>query len=272
MLPLTFLLPVAAVFGLIIGSFINVVIHRVPSGSSLLTASVCPHCGAAIRPLHNVPVISWLALRGKCASCGGTISAQYPLIELATGAAFVLVFLWVGNPFANLAGGVDWAGVLLLALLWYFAAISLALTAIDIRHHRLPNAIVLPSYAVIGALLLALAAFSGSWGQLLGALLGLLVYGALFLLIALVYPKGMGLGDVKLAGVLGAVLGWFGWSQLIIGWLFAFLLGGLFGGVLLLFARAKKNTEIPFGPFMLAGAWVGLLLGEGIAGWYLNLL
>ena len=175
-----------------------------------------------------------------------------------------------------LSGGVSstaggWAlGTLTIAFL-YLAGVSIVLTLIDLDTHRLPNAIVLPSY-IVAVLLLALATLlSGDWAALARAAVGMIImYGAYFLL-RLIRPGGMGGGDVKLAGVLGLYLGYVGWGALAIGAFAAFVLGGLFGIALIALRRAGRKSAIPFGPWMILGAWVGLLVGEPIGRWYVGM-
>lgn len=259
----------AAVFGLVIGSFLNVVVYRVPAGVPLTRESRCPHCDAPVAPWQNVPVISWIALRGRCAACRAPISVRYPLVELVTGIAFAGV-VWLGV--AGGLGAVDgWALVAVIAAFLYFAAISVALTLIDLDTHRLPNSIVLPSY-VVGIVLLAIGAgLGGDWPALLRAGIGMSAMYAFYFILRLVRPDGMGGGDVKLAGVVGLHLGWIGWGALSVGAFAAFLLGGVFGIVLLLLRRAGRRTAIPFGPWMLLGAWTGVLVGEAVGRLYLGL-
>ena len=142
---------------------------------------------------------------------------------------------------------------------------------IDLDTHTLPNRIVLPAYLVAAVLLTAAAALTGSPERLLTALAGAAALFGLYLILALAYPGGMGLGDVKLAGVLGMYLGWLGWAPLVVGAFSAFLLGGLFSLVLVVTRRANRKSGIPFGPWMLAGAWLGIFGGDTIATWYLSL-
>ncbi|MGI8394185.1 prepilin peptidase [Leucobacter sp. W1038] len=267
----------AGVFGLLIGSFLNVVIWRVPRGESLLPDSHCPKCDAKIRPWHNVPVISWIALRGRCANCGTRISARYPLVEIATGAAFALVAGWVFSvvgattPFGAAGALSAIAAWLVLAAYLWLAAISIALTLIDLEHKRLPDAIVVPSIAVVTALLGVAAALSGNWSQFVSALAGAAILFVAYFLIVLVYPRGLGGGDVKLAPVLGAALGFVGWDALAVGAFAGFVLGAVYGLALIAMRRGGRKTEIPFGPFMLAGAWVGVWAGPAVMHAYLSL-
>jgi leader peptidase (prepilin peptidase)/N-methyltransferase len=260
--------------GLLIGSFLNVVVYRVPAGMSISSPpSACPGCHAPIKAYDNVPVISWLALRGRCRSCRTAISARYPIVELATGGFFALVaaVVWPWTAVPTEAAPLVAALLELVAFLW-LAGASVALAIIDVEHHRLPDAIVLPSYAVGLVLLGASSALSGEWDALLRGVVGMAALFVFYLALALVKPGAMGLGDVKLAGVLGLWLGWLGWGELVVGAFAAFLLGGLFSIVLLATRRAQRTGGIPFGPWMLAGAWVGVLVGGTVAASYLQLL
>lgn len=267
------LVVVAGVFGLVVGSFLNVVAYRVPAGISLMGQSRCPHCDTAIKPWHNVPVLGWIVLRGRCATCGERISARYPIIEALAGLAFAGVTWWV------LAGGISsspatagvWAAAVVIVAFCYLAAISIVLTLIDLDTKRLPNSIVLPSYPV-GAVLLTLASWlTGDWAALLRAGIGMAAMYAFYFLLRLVRPGGMGGGDVKLAGVLGLYLGWVGWGALAVGAFAAFLIGGIWGIALIIAGRARRKTAIPFGPWMIFGAWVGVFAGNSIGRWYVNL-
>lgn len=169
-------------------------------------------------------------------------------------------------------GSSDIALALVVVALLYLAVISVVLTVIDLRTHRLPNRIVLPSYAVAAALLTAAALLSGDLVALLRAVIGMAALYVFYFTLRLVRPSGMGGGDVKLAGLLGFYLGWIGWGALAVGAFAAFLLGGLFGVVLLLARRAGRKTAIPFGPWMIAGAWIGVFAGESLGHWYSGLL
>lgn len=265
---------VAGGFGLLIGSFLNVVVYRVPAGISIARpASACPSCSTPIRRRDNVPVLSWLALGGKCRDCRTSISARYPIVELATGLFFVLVAarLWPLVDVPTEALPLVSRLLALVAFLW-LAGVSVALAVIDLEHHRLPNAIVLPSYAVGGVLLAASSILVGDWPALVRAAIGLASLFAFYLIAALSYPGGMGFGDVKLAGVLGLYLAWLGWGEFAVGAFAAFLLGGLFAIVLLATRRVQRTGGIPFGPWMLAGTWVGVFAGGTVATAYLTLL
>jgi leader peptidase (prepilin peptidase) / N-methyltransferase len=270
-------------FGLLIGSFLNVVAYRVPLRRSIVSPpSACPTCGTAIRSRDNIPVISWILLRGKCHSCRSPISARYPIVELGTGVFFAAVAVWFGvsgvstssttglGSTTGAAGIVAW--ILALVAFLYLAAISVVLALIDLDTHTLPNRIVLPSYIVGIALLGAASILSGDYGALLRAGIGMAALWLAYLAMALAYPGGMGFGDVKLAGVLGLYLAWVGWGELAVGAFAAFLLGGLFSIGLIIARKAGRKSGIPFGPWMLAGAWVGIFFGESIASGYLALV
>lgn len=263
---------VIAALGLAIGSFLNVVAYRVPLGLSVITpASACPNCGHEISARDNVPILSWLVLRGKCRECATPISPRYLVVEAITGVAFVAMAL---RFLPDVLSADSWmsalSSVLTLVAFLYFAAISVALTAIDIDVHRLPNAIVLPSY-VVGAVLLAAAALlEGDLVQLARAAAGAGILVVLYFVLAIIKPGGMGMGDVKLAGVLGLFLGSIGWGALAVGAMGAFVLGGIFGVVLILARRAGRGSGIPFGPWMFAGAWLGIFAGEPLASAYLS--
>jgi leader peptidase (prepilin peptidase)/N-methyltransferase len=259
----------AALFGLVIGSFLNVVIYRVPAGMSLVSpASSCPRCGHEIRARDNVPVLSWMMLGARCRDCRVRIPARYPAVELGTALAFTFVAWGVIGEMR--ATSVDTVQMLELLAFLYLAAISIALAVIDLDVRRLPNAIVLPAYVVGGVLLAAAAVVAGEPQRLvvvgIGAAGSVAFYGVLWF----VKPGGMGLGDVKLAGVLGMYLGYLGWAQLAVGVAGAFLLGGVFGIMLMLLGRAGRKTAVPFGPWMLLGAWIGIAAGGPVASGYLD--
>lgn len=264
-------LVVAATFGLLIGSFLNVVIYRVPLKRSIVAPrSACMTCGSQIRPWDNVPVLSWLLLRGRCRQCRSPISARYPLVEGAT-AVFFAVVAWRFWPTDFLV--MDGVGITVIALtlaaFLYFAAISVALALIDLDTRTLPNSIVLPAYVVIAALLGSASLVTGDVSAIARAGIGAAALFVVYYVLSL--TGGMGMGDVKLAGVIGILLGWLGWEALAVGVLASFILGGLFGVALLISRRATAKSGVPFGPWMLAGAWLGIFLGPAIAAGYLAL-
>ena len=267
------LLALFAAYGLLIGSFLNVVIYRVPNHKSVVSPpSSCPNCAHRIAWYDNIPVLSWAWLRGHCRNCNSRISARYPIVEAGTSIFFVLVgaFFLPGLLSATTALAA-WAAVLAIAAFLYLAAISVVLALIDLDVHRLPNAIVVPSYVVGGVLLGLSGALGGDWSALITALIAGVVLFAIYLVMALAYPRGMGFGDVKLAGLLGLFLGFIGWGEVAVGAFAPFVLGGLFALFLLATKRAGRKSGIPFGPWMLAGAWVGIFFGDALTRWYLAL-
>ncbi|MDX2377126.1 prepilin peptidase [Microbacterium sp. LRZ72] len=258
----------AGVFGLVIGSFLNVVAYRVPAGIPLTRDSRCPECDTPVRAWQNVPVASWVALRGRCAGCRTPISARYPVVEVVT----ALAFAGIAAASLNTSSVPFGPTVVVLVAYLYFAAVSVVLTLIDQDTRRLPNAIVLPSYAVALGLL-ALACVAGAdWGSFWRAVLGGALLYAFYAVLRGIRPGGMGGGDVKLAGVVGIYLAWLGWGSLAVGAFAAFVLGGVVGLALLTLQRAGRHTAIPFGPWMLVGAWIGILAGEPLANWYTGLV
>jgi leader peptidase (prepilin peptidase)/N-methyltransferase len=262
LLPWWFTTAFLAVLGALVGSFLNVVVWRVPQGLSIVRPpSACPNCHHEIAWYDNIPIVSWLVLRGKCRTCAAPISIRYPLVEGATAVAFGVV---------GWAAYAGWYPEALLPALLYWAAVGIALTLIDLDHHRLPNVIVLPSYIVTAALLTLASVLTVDYGRLLTAAIGCAALFALYWILAMAYPGGMGFGDVKLAGALGMLLGWLGWAPLIVGGFSAFLIGGLIGAILMIGRRATRKSSIPFGPFMLVGAAVGIFAGVGIAELYLT--
>ncbi len=251
-------LAIALPFGLVFGSFLTVAIHRVPAGESLVRPrSRCPSCGTPLRNVDNIPVVSWVKLRGRCHSCGARISAVYPLTELACGALFVAVALVYDDP---------WQAILLAP----FSALLVALSVIDLRHYRIPNVLVYPA-VLISAAFIVVADLAGGHLDALRGLLGFLAYGVGLLVVALIAPRGMGMGDVKLAGLIGLVLGSIGLGLVAVAAGAGILLGGVGAIVALLFGASRK-TRVPYGPFMAAGALIAVFFGSAIADAYLNLL
>jgi leader peptidase (prepilin peptidase)/N-methyltransferase len=231
-----------------VGSFLNVVVHRVPRRESLVRpGSHCPACSAPVRPYDNLPVVSWLVLRGRCRDCGTRISARYPAIELLTAVTFVAVAL---------ARGFD-AGLLLELP---FAALLIAVAGIDLEHRIVPNRVLLPA-AVYGVAMSALVR-TGELPELAAAAGGAFLF---FLLAALLHPAGMGMGDVKLAGVMGLYLG----LSVVPAMLVAFLAGTLVGvGIMLSHGARGRKRGVPFAPFLALGGLVGLLAGPELVDLY----
>lgn len=261
MMPTAAWAALVGLLGLAIGSFLNVVIYRVPAGESVLSPpSRCPSCATPIRNRHNVPVLGWLILRGRCFDCKEPISARYPLVEAVTAALFVLVTLRIVH--LHLAPA--------LPAYLYFAAVGVALAVIDLDHKRLPDKIVLPSYVVVAVLLATAAAFRQDWWALARAGIGAAALFAFYFAIAFAYPAGMGFGDVKLSGILGGVLAYLSWSTLLVGAFGGFLLGALGGIAVLASGRGDRKTAIPFGPFMIVAALLAIFLAAPVADLYLR--
>ncbi len=241
--------------GLAIGSFMTVVIARVPSGESLVRPrSKCPRCEAEIGTRDNVPVLGWILLRGRCRRCGERISVVYPLIELAT-ALLVAAAMFTYDRV--------WVGVMVAALMALMPAISV----IDIRHKLIPNAITYPATIGFAAFILLAWLFDGGTDPV-RAFLGMLAYGGGLFVLAMI-SRGMGMGDAKLAVVIGLVLGSIGLGIVGVAAGAAILFGGL-GGVVALFLGLGRKARIPFGPYMAAGAIVAGFWGQQLADWYLR--
>ncbi|HEV3475133.1 MAG TPA: prepilin peptidase [Actinomycetota bacterium] len=246
-----------AAFGLVFGSFLTVVIYRVPRGEGLGGRSKCPHCGRQVRAWENVPLLSFLALRGRCRGCGTRISFEYPVTEAATAALFVLAAL----VFEELAVAVLGAA---------FLAVMLALAVIDARWRIVPNRIVYPALAtsLVAILVLDLVGTNLSVLRGLGAMAA---YGGPLLAIAVAVPRGMGMGDVKLAGLIGLVAGSVGIANVVVAAAVGIIGGGLGGVVALAVFRVGRKQQMPFGPYLAAGGGVGLLAGPAIARAYLSI-
>ncbi len=242
---------VLALAGLAVGSFLNVVVYRLPNGMSLVhPRSACPSCGTPVRPVDNVPVLSWLALRGRCRGCAGAISARYPLVELGTGV------LWIA-----VAAAAD--DVLDLALGLLLVTALVPLTLIDIDRRLLPNRIVGPAAAaaVVAGVLL-------DPGFVPEQLIAGAAAGGFFLAAALAYPRGMGMGDVKLAAMLGLYLG-----RAVAPAIFIALIAGVLAGALVIARKGAaegRRTAVPFGPFLALGAVIALFAGDVIVDGYLE--
>lgn len=248
-----------AAIGLIVGSFTNVLIARVPAGEDWVKGSShCPKCGHDIAWYDNVPVLSWLWLSRRCRHCKQPISGRYPLVELLVAGLFVGVYLTLGLTIA----AVGFA---------YLACVSVALVFIDIDTQRLPDRLVLPSYLVVGAAVTADALVAGHPGDLLRAGAGLAALGGFYGLMAILYPAGMGLGDVKMAGLLGMAAGHLGWSQLAVGAFLGPLLGGLAVIPGMIAGKIGRKTRVPYGPALIAGAWIGYFAGPAVAGIYVRM-
>jgi leader peptidase (prepilin peptidase)/N-methyltransferase len=244
--------------GLIFGSFLTVVIYRIPRGQSLVRPrSSCPNCGVPIGSLDNIPVVSYILLRGRCRNCGTRIPVRYPVTELITAGLFLG---------AALALDAIWRPLLVAP----FLGVLEACAWIDAEHRIIPNRVVYPSLVVFAV---AVGVFSlvGSGISVVTAGLGLLALGGGLLLVAIIAPHGMGMGDVKLAALIGLVLGSLGWRYVGVAIMAAILAGGT-GAILALLAGGSRKDTIPFGPYLAGGGILSALFAPQIAGWYTSLL
>jgi len=248
-----FLYVLCACLGLVIGSFLNVCIYRVPAGRSIVSpGSSCPGCNTPIKPWHNIPVISYLLLRGRCSSCGMRISPRYPLVELLNALAYVFTLHQFG-PTAK--------SVVVMALMSTFIVV----TFIDLDHRIIPNGITLPGM-VAGLVLGPLAMGTGMLGSVLGLVAGGgLLYAVMVLGRVVLKKDGMGGGDVKLMAMVG---GFIGWKLILLSIFIGSFVGSLVGVPLIALKVIDRNTMIPFGPFLVAGSAFSIFYGSRLIGWY----
>jgi len=243
------------IVGLLIGSFLNVCIYRLPREESIVfPASHCPACNKPVKPYDNIPVLSFIFLRGKCRSCGLPISWQYPLVELLHGLGYVFILYQFGFSWPT------------LVYCLFFSSL-VVVTFIDLSHQIIPDVITLPGMVlglITGSTILPLGPFR--------SFVGLIVGGGIFYLIAvlsvvILKKEGMGGGDIKLIAMMGAFIGWKG----VLLTIFLAALSGSVSGILLISLKGRNRSEpIPFGPFLVLGALVSLFWGSGILGWYLQ--
>ncbi|WP_028060266.1 prepilin peptidase [Candidatus Solirubrobacter pratensis] len=242
---------VAAIAGALIGSFLNVVAYRMPRRESLVRpGSRCPTCGSPIKPYDNVPVLGWLLLRGRCRACGAPVSARYPVVEAVT------ALLWAGVVLRFGADSDVWLPLVFVTLL-------VPVTLIDLDFHIIPNTLMIAG--AVAALALVPAFESGDVVEHLIAGAAALAF---FLIAAVAYPAGMGMGDVKLAGVMGLFLG-----RAVAPAIFTALIAGTLVGVVIIarFGAAEgRKKGIPFGPWLALGGVVGVFAGDALVDWYLD--
>jgi len=255
-LPQAFAVVAAAAFGAVIGSFLNVVIYRLPLQKSVVwPSSACPHCARELMWYENIPVLSYLALRGRCRTCGAGISLQYPLVEAITALMFAAAW-WYFGPGPLLASRLIFGGALLV------------LFAIDLEHHLLPNAITLPGIVV--GFVFSLFTAPG-WRS---SLIGIAVGGGVLWAIAEAYyrirhEEGLGMGDVKMLAMVGAFLGW---PLTLLTLMLASVSGTIIGMILIVTKRGGMKYALPFGTFIALGAAVAATVGPQLLDWYLGLL
>jgi leader peptidase (prepilin peptidase)/N-methyltransferase len=243
---------VAGVFGLLIGSFIGVVVDRVPRQESIvLPPSHCVACSAPIRAYDNIPIVSYALLRGRCRACGTRIPPRDAFLELGTGVLFVLL-AW------RLTSAWELPAYCVLA------AAGVAISAIDIEHMRIPSVLVYTTVALGAPLLVLASAGTHRWSALesaaIGGAIAFAAFGALFYAV----PKGIGFGDVRLAGLCGGFLGWLGYREVVAGFVISFIVAGVPAALLLATGKVQRRTKIPFGPFLAAGTVITVLFAAPI--------
>lgn len=250
----------AGLLGLVIGSFLNVVIYRVPRQESLVSPpSHCPQCLAEIKAWHNIPVLSWVLLRGRCAFCGLRISARYPLVEAGTAALFVGLTLRFGLT------------VELPAFL-YLAAIGVTLAMIEFDVRLLPDSILMPSYIVALALLMPAGAERTDGGEAARGLAGMAALTVLLFAFAIAFPNALGFADVKLAGLFGLYLAWLSWEALFIGAVGTLLIAAVGGRAAVVTGRAQRTVVFPLGPSLIASSVLAVFIAVPLVSWYGALL
>ena len=238
--------------GLVVGSFLNVVIYRVPRHLSIIRPrSACPNCHHPIAERDNIPVVSWLILRGRCRNCHSPISVRYPLVELLTGALFALTTWRVGMH-------LDLVAYLILA------AALVALALIDLEQLLLPRSIIYPTLAAVAGWLLISAAHYGQWHRFEVAVLVALGWFALFFVMNFFSPRSLGFGDVRLSLVLGLALGWLGLGVVFVGFFGSNLLGAVVGLSLIATRKRGRNDPIPYGVYLAAGTIFAFLVGPAL--------
>lgn len=249
---------VVFLLGLAVGSFDNVAIYRIPEGISLWAPrSFCPNCHARIAWYDNIPLMSYAFLRARCRDCGQPISLRYPLVELASGLLFLAVFARLG---------FEWQVELIPHL--FLVTVLIIVSAIDLRLQIIPNRVMYPAIPLGLAAMGAVALARGDVGIFLRGLAGLAIGGVPLALLALLLPRGMGMGDAKLAAFTGIFLGY----HQLVAFFFAFLTGSLVGMGMILAGRKGRKSRIPFGPFLALGALVALFWGQAVADLYIGLL
>jgi len=261
-------IPFVFLFGLAVGSFLNVCIYRMPIDKSVVNPpSACPQCGTPIKWYDNIPVLSYILLRGRCRSCKAGISVRYLIVELATALLFVLFY----------TAGVSRGGIPLAALYLALTGALIVCTGIDFEHYIIPDAITLPGTAIAVA---ACAIFPGMigaqthWGGALLSVAGAAAGSGILFAVAktaefILKKEAMGMGDVKLLAMIGACIGW---KLTLMTIFFSSMIGSSVGIALMLTGRAKMQSAIPFGPYISAGALLSVLIGDPLIRWYFSLM
>lgn len=248
---------VAVVLGLCVGSFLNVVVYRLPRRESISRPpSACPNCASPLKRRDLVPVVSWVVLRAKCRTCATAISGRYPFIELLTAIIFGLIAARFDQP-------------LPLAAYLVLAAGCVTLSAIDFDTKTLPTRLVYFTAAIGAVLFVASSIVDRNSAHLLHAIISAAVVSTLFFITWFVAPHGIGFGDVRFAGTLAMFLGWLGFGYVFVGITLAFIAGAVVGVGLMVFSSAGRKSAIPFGPFLAAGALSAILIGKPLIAWWL---
>jgi leader peptidase (prepilin peptidase)/N-methyltransferase len=241
---------VAGIVGLMIGSFVGVVVDRVPRKESIVSPpSHCVACSAPILAYDNIPLVSYVILRGHCRHCGAHIPPRDAMLELGTGALFVLLAWRLGSVWE-------------LPAYCVLAASLVAISAIDVKHLRIPSPIVYVTAALGVPLLVLASAGTHNWSALLSALIGGVAAFVAFFALFYAVPKGIGFGDVRLAGLCGGFLGWIGYREVIVAFLLSFIVAGVPAAILLAMHKVQRKTQIPFGPFIAAGTVITVLFAH----------
>lgn len=249
---------VVFLFGLVVGSFDNVAIYRIPEGRSIVAPrSFCPGCGRQIAWYDNVPLVSYIVLRARCRGCGQPISPRYPLVELASGLLFLAVYAKCG---------FGWAPELPLYL--FMVTVLIIVSAIDLERQIIPNKVIYPAMAVALACVGIIALAGGGLDYLVNRLIGFAVVGVPWAAAAAAFPRGFGMGDAKLAAFTGTVLGW---QRELAGFFIGVALGALVGAALMAAGKKGRKSRIPFGPFLAAGAMIALFWGQALWDLYAGL-
>jgi leader peptidase (prepilin peptidase)/N-methyltransferase len=250
---------IIAALGLAIGSFLNVVIYRVPRQESVVSpGSHCPTCDTQLKNWHNVPVLGWLVLRGRCAYCRTRISARYPLVELGTAVLFAAITERFGLTF-------------LLPAYLYLAAVGVALALIEFDVRRVPDTLLLPSYVISVLLLMPAGAEHPDWRVAERALVGMIALLAVYFALCVAYPNGLTMGDVKLAGLVGLYLGWLGWGALLIGVFGGFAIAGISGSAIQA-SKHARGPAVPLAPCLVSSTVLAVFIAVPLTNWYASLI